>query len=78
MSKSQQRVALIASHLSASHNNATRKLTTTTTTAAAAAVKKAYRDRQDYKYFLPIQTRYIRKFINKSSGSLIKSKLFYF
>lgn len=58
MSKSQQRVALIASHLSASHNNATRKLTTTTTTAAAAAVKKAYRDRQDYKYFLPIQTRF--------------------
>lgn len=75
MSKSQQRVALIASHLTSSHNNATRKLTTaTTTTTTAAAVKPAYRNRNDYKYFLPIQTRYVHKLSNTHSGSLLKAK----
>ncbi|KAI7889316.1 HotDog domain-containing protein [Mucor mucedo] len=50
MSGSQKRISLIASHLATSSVQS-RTLTT-------QAVKETFRKRQDYKYFLPIQSRW--------------------
>lgn len=48
MSRSQQRLSQVASHITP-----TRSLTTN----AVVTKPATYRQRKDYKYFLPIQTR---------------------
>lgn len=50
MSVSKRRLGQIASQLASSSPNTTRTLTT-------KVVKETFRNKQDYKYFLPIQTR---------------------
>lgn len=63
MSGSKRRLSLIAGHLTA---QTTKSLATPSRTASTAAtssgnaVKGMFRNREDYKYYLPIQTRYRR------------------
>jgi hypothetical protein len=53
MSGSQRRLSLLANHLNGSRGIATNAAATTT----KQPLKETFRNRQDYKYYLPIQTR---------------------
>lgn len=55
MSGSQRRLSLLANHLNGNRGIATNVAATTTT---KQPLKETFRNRQDYKYYLPIQTRY--------------------
>ncbi|KAL7309673.1 hypothetical protein PS15m_010525 [Mucor circinelloides] len=55
MSGSQRRLSLLANHLNSSRGMAT---SAATTTATKQPLKETFRNRQDYKYYLPIQTRF--------------------
>jgi hypothetical protein len=50
-----QRIALIARHLSTAGPTPTGP--TTAASTAKAVQKQVFRERTDYKYFLPVQTR---------------------
>lgn len=56
MSGSQRRLSLLANHLNSSRGMTTNAAATTASTKQP--LKETFRNRQDYKHYLPIQTRY--------------------
>lgn len=65
MSGSQRRLSLLANHLNGNRGIATNVAATTTT---KQPLKETFRNRQDYKYYLPIQTRYYYYYIKSVSS----------
>ncbi|CEP20159.1 hypothetical protein [Parasitella parasitica] len=55
MSGSQRRLSLLANHVNSNRGIATNA----TSTTIKQPLKETFRNRQDYKYYLPIQTRFI-------------------
>ncbi|KAK4513694.1 uncharacterized protein ATC70_005698 [Mucor velutinosus] len=56
MSGSQRRLSLLANHLNSSRGMTTNAAATTASTKQP--LKETFRNRQDYKHYLPIQTRF--------------------